>query len=51
MQLLRCVHPPRWATALIAVIGGAPVHELVYIHLAHASAGKHHASLPGGRDR
>lgn len=31
MQLLRCVHPPGGATALIAVIGGAPVHELGYL--------------------
>ncbi|MFI9654883.1 HPP family protein [Guyparkeria sp. GHLCS8-2] len=34
MQLLRCVHPPGGATALIAVIGGAPVHELGYLYLA-----------------
>ncbi|WP_449728737.1 HPP family protein [Guyparkeria halopsychrophila] len=33
MQLLRCVHPPGGATALIAVIGGAPVHELGYLYL------------------
>jgi len=30
MQLLRCVHPPGGATALVAVIGGPAVHELGY---------------------
>lgn len=30
MYYLRCLHPPGGATALNAVIGGAPVHELSY---------------------
>ena len=30
MQLLRCIHPPGGATALIAVIGGPAVHDLGY---------------------
>ncbi len=30
MQLLRCVHPPGGATALVAVIGGAAVQDLGY---------------------
>ena len=30
MQLLRCVHPPGGATALVAVIGGTAVHDLGY---------------------
>ena len=28
MQLLRCLHPPGGATALVAVLGGEAVHEL-----------------------
>ena len=30
MQMLRCIHPPGGATALVAVIGGAAVHDLGY---------------------
>ena len=30
MQLLRCLHPPGGATALVAVLGGEMVHELGY---------------------
>ena len=30
MQVLRCIHPPGGATALIAVIGGPAVHDLGY---------------------
>ncbi|KTG17258.1 MULTISPECIES: HPP family protein [unclassified Guyparkeria] len=30
MQLLRCIHPPGGATALVAVIGGSAVHDLGY---------------------
>ena len=30
MHVLRCIHPPGGATALVAVIGGANVHELGY---------------------
>lgn len=30
MQLLRCVHPPGGATALIAVIGGSDINNLGY---------------------
>jgi CBS-domain-containing membrane protein len=30
MLYLRCMHPPGGATALFAVIGGAPVHQLGY---------------------
>ena len=30
MQLLRCIHPPGGATALVAVIGGTSVHDLGY---------------------
>ncbi|WP_197039102.1 HPP family protein [Guyparkeria halophila] len=33
MQLLRCIHPPGGATALIAVIGGPEVLELGYLYL------------------
>ena len=33
MQLLRCIHPPGGATALIAVIGGPAVHDLGYGYL------------------
>jgi CBS domain-containing membrane protein len=28
MHYLRCIHPPGGATALVAVIGGEPVHQL-----------------------
>ena len=28
MQVLRCIHPPGGATALVAVIGGSAVHDL-----------------------
>lgn len=30
MQILRCIHPPGGATALMAVLGGAEVHNLGY---------------------
>jgi len=30
MHYLRCIHPPGGATALLTVIGGAPVHEMGY---------------------
>jgi CBS-domain-containing membrane protein len=30
MQVLRCVHPPGGAAAMIAVLGGSAVHELGY---------------------
>lgn len=30
MQLLRCVHPPGGAAAMVAVLGGPAVHELGY---------------------
>lgn len=30
MQVLRCIHPPGGATALVAVIGGPAVHDLGY---------------------
>lgn len=33
MQLLRCIHPPGGATALIAVIGGPAVHDLGYTYV------------------
>jgi len=33
MQLLRCIHPPGGATALIAVIGGPAVHDLGYAYV------------------
>lgn len=33
MQLLRCIHPPGGATALIAVIGGPAVHDLGYSYV------------------
>jgi CBS-domain-containing membrane protein len=32
MHLLRCLHPPGGATALIAVIGSAKVHALGYLY-------------------
>lgn len=32
MQLLRAIHPPGGATALIAVIGGPAIHELGWIY-------------------
>lgn len=30
MHYLRCIHPPGGATALVAVVGGAPIHGLGY---------------------
>lgn len=30
MYYLRCLHPPGGATALVAVVGGAPIHALGY---------------------
>jgi len=30
MHYLRCIHPPGGATALVAVVGGAGIHELGY---------------------
>lgn len=33
MQLLRAIHPPGGATALIAVIGGPAVHDLGWIYV------------------
>lgn len=30
MHYLRCIHPPGGATALVAVVGGAAIHELGY---------------------
>ncbi len=33
MHFLRCQHPPGGATALVAVIGGAQVHQLGYLYV------------------
>lgn len=33
MYYLRCLHPPGGATALVAVIGGEPVHELGMLYV------------------
>lgn len=33
MSYLRCVHPPGGATALAAVIGGPPIHDLGYFYV------------------
>lgn len=33
MHYLRCLHPPGGATALVSVVGGAPVHALGYLFL------------------
>lgn len=33
MHYLRCIHPPGGATALTAVLGGEPIHELGYLYL------------------
>ena len=33
MQMLRCVHPPGGATALVAVIGGNTIQDLGYLYL------------------
>jgi CBS-domain-containing membrane protein len=33
MYYLRCLHPPGGATALVAVIGGAPVEALGYVYV------------------
>jgi CBS domain-containing membrane protein len=32
MQLLRCVHPPGGAAAMVAVLGGPSIHELGYAY-------------------
>ena len=33
MHYLRCLHPPGGATALTAVIGGSPIHDLGYAYI------------------
>jgi CBS domain-containing membrane protein len=33
MQLLRCVHPPGGAAAMVAVLGGPAIHELGYAYV------------------
>jgi CBS domain-containing membrane protein len=33
MQLLRCVHPPGGAAAMVAVLGGSGIHELGYAYV------------------
>ena len=33
MHYLRCIHPPGGASALMAVIGGNPIHALGYSYV------------------
>ncbi len=38
MFLLRCLHPPGAATALIAIVGGDEVHQLAYLYILNPVA-------------